>query len=270
MCEFECPNCDRAFDTRRGLGVHHSHVHGKRLPNRECGNCGGRFYSDYAKEYCSEECHRAAVSFAGSDNPNYRGGKTTSDCDHCGETFEYHPSDKEGLYCSECVRDEEWRDPPSLESSDNPRWSGGTVQLECDVCGDRFERYPGNVGSDVTVCSDDCRAEWLSDAFSGEGHPNWKGGNNPNYGKGWNEVRRKALERDDHRCIVCGTTREELGRNPDVHHIRPVRAFAESEHHEVEDAHDLDNVVSLCIGCHRKAEFGKIGRDELRSLMTTD
>jgi hypothetical protein len=30
-----------------------------------------------------------------------------------------------------------------------------------------------------------------------------------------------------------------------------------------EDAHALDNVVSLCVACHRKADFGKIPATEL-------
>lgn len=268
MSGFECPSCERTFDTRRGLGVHHSHVHDEQLPNRECGHCSERFYSDYAKEYCSEECHRDGVSFAGAENPNYRGGKTSTDCDSCGETFEYYPSDKEGVYCPACVEATNWRDPPRFESGcDNPRWRGGKRELVCGVCGDEFERHPGNVQSEVTVCGDECRAEWLSEEFSGEGHPNWKGGGNQDYGKGWNEVRRKALQRDGRQCAVCGTPREELGRNPDVHLIRPVRSFAEPEQHDVGDAHSLANVVSLCIGCHRRAEFGKISREELRSLV---
>ncbi|MFH5800332.1 HNH endonuclease [Haladaptatus sp. CMAA 1911] len=62
-------------------------------------------------------------------------------------------------------------------------------------------------------------------------------------------------------------TREELGRNPDVHHIVPVRWFIDSGFHTIEDAHFLDNVASLCSSCHRKAEYGKIAQDELRSLI---
>ncbi|MFD1586271.1 HNH endonuclease [Halorientalis brevis] len=123
--------------------------------------------------------------------------------------------------------------------------------------------------SDVIVCSEECRKQWLSEAFTGEGHPNWKGGGSPSYGKGWNEIRSQALERDGYQCRVCGVTPDELDRNPDVHHIIPVRVYAESENHSTEDAHRLDNVISLCISCHRKADHGKIPRGRLRALIRT-
>ncbi|WP_204960087.1 HNH endonuclease [Salinigranum salinum] len=64
--------------------------------------------------------------------------------------------------------------------------------------------------------------------------------------------------------MICGATREELGRNPDVHHIIPVRRYIESERFSREDAHFLENLVSLCSSCHRKAEFGKISPEQLR------
>lgn len=268
MSEFECPRCSRGFGTRRGLGVHHSQVHDERLPNRECSNCGTHFYADYAKEYCSEECHDESVSFAGSDNPNYRGGKTATECARCDTEFLYYPSEKDGVYCSDCVEEGEWRNPPTPESgTDHPWWRGGKRELDCEVCGSTFERHPGNIQGDVVVCNEDCRAVWLSESFTGEGHPNWKGGGNQDYGPGWNEIREVALERDDRRCLVCGTTREELGRNPDVHHIVPVRTIAASDEHDVEDAHYLGNLVSLCSSCHRKAEFGTILRERLRALV---
>jgi len=90
-----------------------------------------------------------------------------------------------------------------------------------------------------------------------------------NYGKGWNRVRRQALERDNHECVVCGTTSEELGRNPDVHHIVPVRLFEADGNREKAEAHALDNVVSLCPACHRKAEFGKITKQQLWDAIGT-
>ena len=197
-----------------------------------------------------------------------RGGKAVGTCEICATQFEYYPSDKLGLFCPACVETENWRTTPVLTGSDNPRWSGGKRTLGCAVCSTPVERYPSNIpDSGVVTCSETCRREWLSEAFTGPGHPNWKGGDTGPYGPGWAAVRQAALERDVHQCRCCGTTREALGRNPDVHHIIPVRTFVESDDHDVTDAHYLANVVSLCPTCHRKADFGKIAEDELRQYI---
>lgn len=264
MGEHECPTCGDSFDSRRGLGVHHPSAHGERLPNRECAECGGEFYSDYAKKYCSEECHDRAVTYEGENNPNYRGGKDHATCEICGSEFDYYPSEKPGQFCPACVENESWRTPPELEGEAHPHWNGGKVTLTCDYCGDTVKRYPSGITGEVTLCGRSCLREWVSEEFTGEGHPNWRGGGNEDYGAGWNSVRERALERDGYTCVVCGADRDHLGRNPDVHHLVPVRAFVESPVLTIHDAHTLDNVVSLCIACHRRAEFGHISRAELR------
>ena len=259
-----CPTCGRNFASERGMRVHHALVHDERLPNRECANCEARFYSEEERRYCSESCRDESVSFEGEANPNYRGGKETTDCEICGEGFEYYPSEKPGLHCPSCVEGENWRHRPDVSGANNPRWRGGKAELSCVVCDEPFERYPSDITGEVSLCSNECRATWLSETFIGSGHPNWRGGGNHSYGRGWNEVRERALERDDRTCVRCGTDAEELGRNPDVHHIVPVRAFLESPVLIEADAHTLDNVVSLCPSCHRTAEFGGVSRHELR------
>lgn len=264
MVKHDCPACNESFDTRRGLGVHHSIVHDERLPNRECAECGTAFYSEYSKKYCTDECRDRAVSYEGEDNSNYRGGKKSTTCELCGEAFEYYPCAKLGKFCSRCVEKASWRTAPRLEGEENPRWNGGKLTLSCDVCGVTVERHPSAVNGEATLCSRDCLNDWLSESFTGDGHPNWCGGGNEAYGSGWNPVRKRALERDDYACIVCEIDAEELGRNPDVHHLIPVRVFVESPLLTIDDAHTLDNVVSLCPGCHRRAEFGHLSKAELR------
>jgi len=262
----ECPACGERFDTSRGLRVHHSAVHEELLPNRECAACGKAFHSEHERKYCSDDCRQGAVSFEGSQNPNYAGGRNETVCELCDSSFRYYPSEKPGVYCADCVATENWRYEPDNTGSRNPRWNGGKRELDCDNCGETFERYPGNIESEHVFCSPDCQHEWLSEAFTGEGHPNWAGGGMPNYRGDWREVREEALERDGRECVVCGADREDLGRNPDVHHIVPVRAYAEAPDRDRADAHVPRNVVCLCPSCHRTAEFGNVDRDRLRLL----
>jgi len=259
-----CPTCDRTFGSQRGLRVHHSRSHDELLPNRTCASCAEKFYSKHEQKYCSDDCREDGVSFEGSDNPNFDGGKTTTACEICSTEFEYYPSEKSGKYCSDCVETEDWQDPPDIEGEENPLWTGGKEDVSCTVCGRIVQRYPSQLNADVTVCSDWCRGRWLAEEFTGEDHPHWNGGGNEAYGSGWAKARDRALERDEYRCAVCSKPKSEIGRNPDVHHIIPVRIFAESSSHTIEDAHYLDNLISLCISCHRKAEFRKISKDGLK------
>ncbi len=188
------------------------------------------------------------------------GARETTSCEICGAEFEYWPSEKPGFYCPDCVQNESWRtvpDPP--EGEKNVLWKGGKIEKPCAVCGETIERYPSDFGGDIAVCSESCRRSWLSETFTGEGHPNWEGGPIGPYGNGWATVRQQALERDEYTCQVWGTTKADLGRKPDVHHIKPVRSFDRPA-----DAHFLENVISLCIECHRKADFGRIPPEALR------
>lgn len=264
-----CPECGRGFETQRGLRVHHTQIHGESLPNRECAHCSVKFHCEYEKKYCSEECLAEGVSFAGVNNPNYSGGKEQTTCELCNASFEYYPSEKRGLYCPTCVETEQWQTPPKTEGKDNSLWSGGREQRPCEMCGKLIERWPSEF-TDVACCGEECRSKWLSETFTGPNHPNWKGKEKLAYGPGWDSIRRQAVERDGHRCLFCETTRSELGQNPDVHHIVPVRWFVDSDDHERRDAHTLDNVISLCRACHRRAEGGNISDGTLRSLIGTE
>jgi len=87
----------------------------------------------------------------------------------------------------------------------------------------------------------------------------WKGGFERYYGPNWVQQRRWARERDDYRCQVCGMTdeehKEQCGRELEVHHITPVRAFYGNEGElDYEAANDLENLITLCREDHAKWE----------------
>lgn len=72
--------------------------------------------------------------------------------------------------------------------------------------------------------------------------------NDPNdYGPGWPRQRKLARERDHFTCQICGQV--EAGKAHHVHHKTPFRNFASTE-----AANQLDNLITLCPACHRRAE----------------
>jgi hypothetical protein len=79
-------------------------------------------------------------------------------------------------------------------------------------------------------------------------------GNNGVYWK------RKAKIRDGSTCRRCGNSEERIQRKGDTrcgetvsnlhgHHVIPIEMFENEE-----DAHSLDNLVTVCVDCHRKLE----------------
>jgi DEAD/DEAH box helicase domain-containing protein len=84
------------------------------------------------------------------------------------------------------------------------------------------------------------------------------------YGPNWQVQRRLALERDGTRCRTCGATGEVLH----VHHIRPFREYGylrgQNENYRL--ANQLENLVTLCPSCHRRAEAGQQTRSALGGL----
>lgn len=238
-----CPECPNVFDTIKGLQTHYGIAHDGNLDNNTCDDCGESFYSEWGtKKYCHD-----CFSFKGEKNPNYGGGdignKERAKCEICDEIFLYYPSSKKGLYCSNCQEKRPW-----VSKDDAPKSNKKRVNLCCDWCEEPIERRPSCI-NDHNFCSKSCQYSWLSDYYEGEGHPNWVESYPSQYSNGWWSVKKKALERDKHKCQLCGKTKEEIGREPDVHHIKPVRSFEDQE-----DAHRTTNVVCLCPGCHRDVE----------------
>ncbi|MFA9425175.1 HNH endonuclease [Natronorubrum sp. A-ect3] len=233
----ECPTCGKTLSTERGMRQHHTKVHGEPLPNRTCRGCGLEFYDPKARRTFCADCNPNA----GEHNGNWSDAMETTSCERCGEEFDYYPSNKDGKYCSSCVDEStDFLGTPSYEIHDIER-----TKRVCEFCGriitvlqSRADRYP------VRFCSQHCHALSLMER--------WGPSENVYNGR-WREIRRQALARDDHRCQHCGITAEEIGHEPDVHYLIPVREFDYPQR-----AHTLDNVICLCRSCHRLAEIGSI------------
>ncbi|MGB8213037.1 MAG: DEAD/DEAH box helicase [Anaerolineales bacterium] len=79
------------------------------------------------------------------------------------------------------------------------------------------------------------------------------------YGPGWNLLREAVRRRDGYRCQVCGLPEKE--RQHDVHHKQPFRGFASAA-----EANRMENLITLCPSCHRKAEQNVRMRSGLAGL----
>ena len=86
--------------------------------------------------------------------------------------------------------------------------------------------------------------------MSGPNSPTWKGGRSEYYGPNWESQRKACLRRDRFTCRRCGLTQEQTGKEPDVHHLIPIRTFNK----DYDRANALPNLVSLCSCCHQFVE----------------
>jgi DEAD/DEAH box helicase domain-containing protein len=74
-------------------------------------------------------------------------------------------------------------------------------------------------------------------------------------GPNWQVQRDAARARDGYRCRHCGAP-ERPGRQHDIHHLTPFRDFGyvPGQNIAYREANLLDNLVTLCRNCHRRAE----------------
>lgn len=90
----------------------------------------------------------------------------------------------------------------------------------------------------------------------------WRNSSN-DYGPGWDRIRKLVRQRDQFRCKACGITEEKVGALH-VHHIHPFRLFSDPL-----EANRLENLISLCPICHRRAETAVLVRSGMAGLTYT-
>lgn len=167
----------------------------------------------------------------------------TLNCDQCGKTYTTKPylARKPGNHFCGSACYGEWQRVH--------RVGVGAVRVEtaCGHCGKTLSVPPSKL-KPRNYCDRRCLADWRSDNASGANGPGWRGGTvgDRGYrGPNWPKQARAALRRDGHKCRHCG----EADRLQ-VHHVRPYRLFA-----DYRDANQLDNLLTLCLSCHGKAEM---------------
>jgi endogenous inhibitor of DNA gyrase (YacG/DUF329 family) len=165
-------------------------------------------------------------------------------CTQCGKVFRrrhYHAQKTQRPFCGfRCYGKWQKTNPHPQARPQKAKW----LQLQCSHCGKAFERPKWKrVSRTMPFCSRPCFHAHAREHFRGSKNPGWKGGNPKWYGVNWGPARRKALERDGHRCCDCGAAKDLV-----VHHLRE---FCEFDRHD--EAHALDNLRTLCRSCHRVA-----------------
>lgn len=235
---FDCPSCEKSFETEQAMKSHHSQRHGESIAieTRECTVCGEEVQRsrNYEKTFCSGECRDTwqSENWSGEDNPAYSDSSVECSCNFCGETFEIWESQMDsdrGKYCSRSCKGKDKTGP------DHPNWHDSS--FTCVECGDEVETTPH--GSETRkFCSNDCRNE------------NMRKDNYRSYGVGWIEKRDEIRDEYNYKCAICG---EEEGQNKHhVHHIIPIREFDKKE-----NANFNENLVLLCKSHHHSIENKK-------------
>lgn len=160
-------------------------------------------------------------------------------CPICNKTFYIRLCKAEQRkFCSrECYK-------KSVYGEGNPSYKNAKREKDCEYCGKEFSYFP-SVRKDAKFCSRSC----LAKSRLGENASNWKGGHKQYYGNNWIFKREKARQRDNYTCQNCGIKEKDLGRELDVHHIKP---FDVCENYQ--EANNINNLMSLCYSCHHIIE----------------
>lgn len=244
----ECPSCDRTFDSRVGLGRHHSLTHGKKLTELE-------------KETGEYDCPKCARSFDQKQGMKSHHAQVHGEsikgielsCAWCGKSERRLPSNIVGdnIFCSDNCQGKFRSENYSGEG--HPKWDGGGVTVRCELCGDEKTVSKHRKGkTDKAFCNLKCKAQWQSQNLYGSDHPAWRGGSGAyhairnNLGdKSWQSIAQSVRENYGNECTNCGKAKSDSDRALAVHHIVPVSCGGVNK---------SELLMPLCQGCHNKAE----------------
>ena len=196
-----------------------------------CAQCGKSFLrwpslvKGRKNQFCSVRCRGLHDS-----------KRTWHECVACGKLFQPRPcqvTTRLQLFCSRaCYLS--WH-------------TKGTQSLHCDLCGQPIKVKPSRqLACRHHFCSRQHFRQYVSLYRRYTNNGNWRGGREPYRGPNWDTQRQLALERDGFKCRSCSSEQHLY-----VHHIIPFRFFGLANYKK---ANQLENLISLCVPCHGKAE----------------
>lgn len=174
----------------------------------------------------------------GENNPNYKGGEIEVECSFCKSVIKrtkLYVESHDNIFCSRtCTTN--FRHGTNL-TKDNPK-----TTYTCDNCGKEYYTSPSRIKRSVhKYCCKVCFNEHKKLTTLGEKNPSWREGvSKLPYAPIWNENLRNLI-RDlyGNRCQLCGKSKEDNGKNLDVHHI---------DYNKENCFHY--NLIPLCKNCH--------------------
>lgn len=125
---FNCPTCERTFDTKKGRSVHHHSAHGESIAKstKECVVCGDEFttYFDDQKA-CSVECKGPVISESKNEG-------LTEECRWCGSTVDIERWERDWKDYWFCDMDCKGSYMETITGKDHPSWKGGYPKRGAD------------------------------------------------------------------------------------------------------------------------------------------
>ena len=239
---------------------------------RTCENCNGPL-PKYAKKFCGDECRLE------QERKARREEYVAPPCDQCGEPVPFGSIRFCKESCMQTWHNEQKANRDPSEYNEKCIECGGDVEKpRVKFCSDgcktkhgndkksamraalrptRCKNCGGRLGKGkLRFCKKECRTEWHNRKVN-ETRENVKTGHL------WVSLSAAVRERDEHKCLSCGTTKTRVGRQHDVHHIKPRRMFDDPN-----SPNYPENLVTLCEKCHKRVERGLMDCPE--SPGTTD
>lgn len=138
----------------------------------------------------------------------------------------------------------------NLIGENHPRYN--RIEIKCTECDAKIITTPSSISSKgKRFCDRSCHDLWRSKHQTGATRYNWKGGYDNYYGESWPSAKKLARKRDLDTCQNCGKHKSLIGKNLDVHHIRPFKIFGVDNHIK---ANELSNLICYCPACHKIKE----------------
>lgn len=125
------------------------------------------------------------------------------------------------------------------------------VERICEVCGNKFSVVPSIVGKGHgRYCSNKCRSVGYGLEHIGENNNAWNGGTSfiPYCEKFNRNFKARVRSFFGNKCLLCGKTKDENGRDMDVHHVH----FDKSSCCNNEAPRKF---ATVCRSCHSKQQF---------------